>query len=544
MSENTIQRASNAYAYPLLIKQLLYAPMAHARDQEIVYRDLKRHDYAEFHRRIARLANALKSLGVVPGDTVAVMDWDSHRYLEAYFAVPMMGATLMTANVRLSNDQIAYTLNHAKAKVILVNGEFAPMLDTIRGELEHAKTFVLLTDDPAAATDGHAGEYERLVAAASPDFAFEDFDEDTRATLFYTTGTTGNPKGVAFSHRQLVLHTLATMGFMGPSAPGQSFRRDDVYMPITPMFHAHAWGLPYVATAMGVKQVYPGRYDPKMLLALRRTEGVTFSHCVPTILQMMLTVPAAEAGDLAGWKMVIGGAALPRALCKAALERGIDVWAGYGMSETAPILTNAQRHAPAASIDDEVAARCRPGLPAPLVELRIVDTDMNPLPHDGEATGEIVVRAPWLTQAYHDNPVASEGLWEGGYLHTQDIGSIDAKGTLTITDRLKDVIKTGGEWVSSITIEDLLSQHPAVAEAAVFGVKDEKWGERPVALVVAKPGREGDATEAALKTHLQQFVASGLISKFAIPSTIHRVDTIAKTSVGKINKKVLREQYQ
>jgi fatty-acyl-CoA synthase len=544
-TSNLIQRATSAYAYPLLIKQLLHAPMAHARDQQIVYRDLRRHSYTDLRQRIARLANALKALGIAHGDTVAVMDWDSHRYLEAYFAVPMMGATLMTVNVRLSNEQISYTLNHSAAKLVLVNAEFAPVLDAIRGQLTSAKAFVLLSDDPGASCDAYAGEYEHLLADASGAFEFLDFDENTRATVFYTTGTTGNPKGVSFSHRQLVLHTLATMGFMAASAPGQSFRRDDVYMPITPMFHVHAWGLPYVATAMGVKQVYPGRYEPKTLLKLKQREGVTYSHCVPTILQMLLAVPEAEAGDLRGWKMVIGGAALPKALCKAALERGIDVWAGYGMSESGPLLTNGQLRPgdPLKSLDDEVAIRCKSGLSAPLVEMRIVDGDMNPLPNDGVATGEIVVRAPWLTQAYHDNPAASETLWEGGYLHTQDIGSIDANGYLQITDRLKDVIKSGGEWVSSIAIEDLLGQHTAIAEAAVFGVKDDKWGERPIALVVAKPGRAIEATEAALKAHLQQFVASGVISKFSIPATIRCVESIAKTSVGKINKKLLREQF-
>jgi fatty-acyl-CoA synthase len=542
---NLIQSTITAYAYPLLIKQLLHAPMAHARTQEIVYRDLRRHSYAEFRLRIARLANALRALGIAHGDTVAVMDWDSHRYLEAYFAVPMMGATLMTVNVRLSNEQIAYTLNHSAAKLVLINAEFVPVLDAISDKLTSAQAFVLLSDEAAVPNAIYAGEYESLLAQAGSDFEFPDFDENTRATVFYTTGTTGLPKGVSFSHRQLVLHTLATMGFMAASAPGQSFRRDDVYMPITPMFHVHAWGLPYVATAMGVKQVYPGRYEPKTLLELRRAEGVTYSHCVPTILQMLLAVPAAEAGDLHGWKMVIGGAALPKALCRAALERGIDVWAGYGMSETCPMLTNAQLkpHGATLTLDDEVAIRCKSGLPAPLVELRIVDGDMQPLPNDGQATGEIVVRAPWLTQAYHDNPAASEVLWEGGYLHTQDIGGIDEEGYLQITDRLKDVIKSGGEWISSIAIEDLLLQHAAVAETAVFSIKDDKWGERPIALVVAKPGRADEVNEAALKAHLQQFVASGLISKFAIPATIHCVEAIAKTSVGKINKRALREQY-
>jgi fatty-acyl-CoA synthase len=315
-------------------------------------------------------------------------------------------------------------------------------------------------------------------------------------------------------------------------------------MPITPMFHVHAWGLPYVATALGLKQVYPGRYEPATLLKWRQAEGVTFSHCVPTILQMLLNVPAAQAGDLSGWRMVIGGSALSTALARAALERGIDVWAGYGMSETCPTLSQSQLGGAqlSAPLDAQLAQRCRSGMPLPLVDMQIVDGDMKPLPRDGQATGEIVVRAPWLTQAYFRNPDASHALWEGGWLHTQDIGSIGPDGYLQITDRLKDVIKSGGEWVSSIAVEELLLQHAGVAEAAVFGVKDDKWGERPVALVVRRDGQAA-LDEAALKKHLMASVADGRLSKFAVPSTIRFVDAIAKTSVGKINKRALREQY-
>jgi fatty-acyl-CoA synthase len=311
------------------------------------------------------------------------------------------------------------------------------------------------------------------------------------------------------------------------------------------MFHVHAWGLPYVATMLGVKQVYPGRYVPDVLLALIEREQVTFSHCVPTILQMLLNVPQAEAGDLQGWKIVIGGSALAKSLARSALDRGIDVWGGYGMSETCPTLSQAQLKPESLALpaDEQLAMRCKSGLPLPLVEMRIVDTDMKPLPHDGQSTGEIVVRAPWLTQAYRGNPEASAVLWEGGYLHTQDIGSIDPQGYLQITDRLKDVIKSGGEWVSSIEVEDLLVQHPAVAEAAVLGVKDDKWGERPIALVVARPGGAAGLTESVLKRHLMAFVDAGRLSKFAIPASIRVVEALDKTSVGKINKRALRDKY-
>ncbi|OUM01600.1 fatty acid--CoA ligase [Variovorax sp. JS1663] len=545
MTDALIERAPSAYAYPLLIRQLLHAPLVHSGDQEIVYRDLKRYDYRTLRERIARLANALAAQGVGHGDVVAVMDWDSHRYLEAYFAVPMMGATLMTVNVRLSPEQILYTLEHSGARVLMVNAEFAPVVAELRPKLTKVAHLVLLQDGdaPPAGSLSFAGGYEALLAAASPTREFGDFDENTRATVFYTTGTTGLPKGVSFSHRQLVLHTLATMGFMASSHPGQNLHRGDVYMPITPMFHVHAWGLPYVATALGLKQVYPGRYEPAVLLKLRHAEGVSFSHCVPTILQMLLNVPAEQAGDLRGWKMVIGGSALSTALAGAALARGMDVWAGYGMSETCPTLSQSQLAGDMTTLpeDAQLAQRCRSGMPLPLVDMQIVDGDMNPLPRDGQATGEIVVRAPWLTQAYFHNPEASDALWEGGYLHTQDIGSIGPDGYLLITDRLKDVIKSGGEWVSSIAVEDLLLQHAAVAEAAVFGVKDDKWGERPVALVVRRAGQDVD--DAALKKHLMGFVDQGRISKFAVPSNIRFVDAIAKTSVGKINKRALREQY-
>ena len=287
-----------------------------------------------------------------PGETVAVMDWDSHRYLECFFAIPMMGAVLQTVNIRLSQEQILYTLNHARAQTVLVHVDFVPVLEQIRDELQSVRTIVLINDgDKSPSTViPFAGEYEELLAGSSPDYMFPDFDENTRATTFYTTGTTGLPKGVYFSHRQLVLHTLSELAAFGMPGRQGRFHRDDVYMPLTPMFHVHAWGFPYAATVMGVKQVYPGRYLPELLLKLIQTEGVTFSHCVPTILHMLLTNPAAKELDLSRWKVVIGGSALPQALAKMALDRGIDIFAGYGMSETCPILTLGQVHSSALEV--------------------------------------------------------------------------------------------------------------------------------------------------------------------------------------------------
>jgi fatty-acyl-CoA synthase len=313
MRENLIVSTPQAYTYPLLVKQLLTNSLSLYGDQEITYRGELRYTYRDFRWRVGQLASALEGLGVRHGATVAVMDWDSHRYLESYFAIPMMGATLFTVNVRLAPHQIAYTLNDSEAEIVLVHTDFVPTLEAITGELTSVRTVVVLADGQAvpANTLPVGGEYEELVGQASPDFEFGDFDENTKAATFYTSGTTGDPKGVYYSHRQLVLHTMATaMSLCAPRA-GQRVHREDVYMPITPMFHVHAWGLPYVATMLGVKQVYPGRYVPDALLRLIGRERVTFSHCVPTILQMMLGCPAVQEVDLSAWKVIIGGSALP-----------------------------------------------------------------------------------------------------------------------------------------------------------------------------------------------------------------------------------------
>ena len=548
MHDQAMNPTPSAYAYPLLIKHLLHTPLAHAPNQEIVYRGQKRLTYRTLGERIARLASGLSGLGAQHGSTVAVMDWDSHRYLECYFAIPMKGAVLQTVNVRLSPSEIAYTINHAGAEILLVHTDFLPVVEAIRDKLETVRTFVWIGEEGSEAcahTIPFSDEYESLLARSASTYAFPDFDENTRATTFYTTGTTGLPKGVYFSHRQLVLHTITAMAALASPVSGQRFHRGDVYMPLTPMFLVHAWGIPYIATVLGVKQVYPGRYVPERLVQLVRDEEVTFSHCVGTILHMLLNCPEAKDVDLGKWKVIIGGGALPHGLARAALDRGIDIFTGYGMSETCPMLSLAQLRPDSGDIDteEEVRLRCKTGYPVPLVDLRIVNENMEDVAHDGKAYGEIVVRAPWLTQGYLKNPEASGQLWEGGYLHTQDIANIDATGNLQITDRIKDVIKSGGEWVSSLEIESLISQHPGVAEVAVIGVKDEKWGERPVALVVPRKGLTTTLTEEDVKKHVLAFSEKGQISKYAVPQIVKLVEALEKTSVGKMNKKRLRELF-
>jgi len=543
MSDNLINRTESAYTYPLLIKNLLQSPAVNDPQQEIIYRDQARFTYAEFRQRVCKLANTLTKLGVKAGDTVAMMDWDSHRYLECFYAVPMLGAVLHTVNIRLSPEQILYTIDHAEDDYILVNEEFLPLLEQIKGRIDTVKGYILLQEGQQQPETSltFAGEYEALLAESDDHFDFSDFDENTRATTFYTTGTTGMPKGVYFSHRQLVLHTITGMAALGTVVNQGRFHQQDVYMPMTPMFHVHAWGVPYIATAMGIKQVYPGKYTPEMLLKLIDKEKVTFSHCVPTIFHLLMSHPLFNEIDLSRLKVLIGGAALPKAMCQTAMQKGIDMYTGYGMSETCPILTLAHVTEADLGTDDELEIRCKTGRPLPLVDLKVVDEEMEDIPADGESVGEIVVRTPWLTQGYLKDRRNSENLWRGGYLHTGDVANINKNNYVKITDRIKDVIKIGGEWVSSLEVEDLLAIHSEVGEVAVIGVPDQKWGEKPLALIVKKP--EGELTEKELIQHIRGFIDKGIISKQLILLKIKFVEAIDKTSVGKINKRLLREKH-
>lgn len=545
MSDHRIVSTPSAYSYPLLVKQLLVNALTLSPEQEIVYQDTTRYTYQAFRQRIGKLASALDALGARHGTTVAVLDWDSHRYLECYFGVPMMGATLFTVNVRLSTQQILYTLNDSQAEIVLIHRDFLPMIEEIRDQLPGVKRFVLMADgERAPSTTLHMdGEYEALLDVASEDFEFADFDENTRAATFYTTGTTGDPKGVSYSHRHIVLHALGTATTLCSPREGQRLHREDVYMPITPMFHVLAWGIPYIAILLGLKTVLPGRYVPEQLLALRKSERVTFSHCVPTILQMLLQSAAETGQSLSDWRVIIGGSALQPALCAQALDAGIDVFSGYGMSETGPIVALAQippGYVPA-SRQEDVALRTATGRPVVMAELRIVDEKMADVPHDGKQQGEIVLRAPYLTESYHGKPEASEALWDGGYLHTQDVAVMGQNGVVRIVDRIKDVIKTGGEWVSSIEVEGLIAQVPGVRECAVIGVPDARWGERPMAFVVCHSGEAVDTVD--IRQYLLGHVTGNRISKFAVPEAerIVFVAEIPRTSVGKINKKQLRE---
>lgn len=555
------QQAQDAYGFPLIIKQLLNRAKIASTNQTISYADKATYTYAEFFKRVNRLANVLKNMGLQAGDVVAVMDWDSHRYLEAYFAVPMSGMILQTVNVRLAEDKVLYTINHAKPKALLLNAEFEPMARNYRHDAPSIEKIIWLDDtelddtkldnkkygeyepqtERSSMPDYIEGEYEALLAATSDAFDFPDFDENTIATTFYTSGTTGDPKGVFFTHRQIVLQTLASTLASALNAEGQGARYNDVYMPMTPLFHVHAWCWPYGATMIGLKQVYPGRYLAPRLVDLIEQHKVTLSHGVPAILQMLLKEMAARGRKFDGLKLLLGGSKLNEGLAKAAIESGIEFMSGFGMSESCPVLSRAVFDDKTDSMEmkEQLNYRCLSGSPIMLVSMEIWDENGKPQPMDGKSTGELVIRAPWLTQSYFKNSDAGNELWEGGWMHTQDIASISSSGTLSITDRLKDVIKSGGEWISSLEVETIFSFHPSIADVAVIGVPDERWGERPLALVVLKPDY-ADTKAADILALGHQAVEKGYLPKYGVPNEIKFLLEMPKTSVGKLDKKRMR----
>ena len=530
--------------FSLLIKSLLYGPVQQASGQQIISDGLSSYSYVEFINRVNRFGQLLERFGLGQGDVVAIMDWDTHRYLEAFFAVPMLGSTLHTVNIRLSPSQIAYTIDHAEDDVILFHADFIPLLEEVMLEVKRDARLIVMRDSADIelphTTLKIEAIFDELFINTDQYFSFPDFDENTRATTFYTTGTTGNPKAVAYSHRQLVLHTMGILATFGPMSANNRLHNRDVYMPITPMFHVHGWGFPYAATMLGLKQIYPNRYVPSRILALICEHKVTFSHCVPTILHMLLDCDTATSADLSNWKLIIGGSALSRGLAERALAKGINLFSAYGLSETCPLLTVAQLDP---NDEENLDARLKAGKPAAMVELRVVDDAMNDVIRDGKSVGEIVARAPWLTQTYLKDENATTELWRGGYLHTGDVGRFDEKGNLIITDRVKDVIKSGGEWISSLTLESIASSVPGVTEVAAISIPDPRWGERPMLLVVRETHSKNTVQE-MIKIAFSEAVSVGIIPKWATPDRIDFVNEITKTSVGKIDKKALRAAIQ
>lgn len=531
------------YDYQLTINHILDRVKVYP-DSEIIYRDSLRLKYSDLRNRVHRLANALKGLDVKEDVKVGCLEWNTHRYMELYFAVPCIGAVLHTANPRLSREEIIYTINHAEDKVMFVGEHFLPMFESIKHKLKTVDTYVLMSGSEKNSKKGlELYDYEELLKSSSPEYSFPELKEDTVATLYYTTGTTGTPKGVIFTHRNILLHTLA-FGLTLTTYLDLNYK--DTFLHVVPMYHAHSWGVPYISTMLGLKQVFPGALDIDILFNLIQKEHVTYTCMVPTILHMILDHPNLEKYKpyLKGLKILVGGSPLPRSLCERGRKLGMEIFSGYGLSETCPVLTIAHLKSYMADWlpDTKIDRWVRTGLPIPLTDLRIVDDEGRDVAKDDSQPGEIIVRAPWLTKEYYKDPEKTEALWRGGWLHTCDLAVIDGEGYIKIVDRSKDAIKSGGEWISSLILEDVLLTHPAVAEAAVIGVPSSKWGERAVALIKLKQEYIGKVDEKTFKTYLTEF--QDKIPRWWIPEKFIFIKEIPKTSVGKIDKKLLRAQYK
>ncbi len=506
--------------------------------QEIVSRmpdkSLHRYTYADFYRRARALAEALTRAGLERGDRVATLMWNHYAHYETYFGVIAAGGVLHTLNLRLAPDEIGYIAKHAQDRFLIVDDILLPLFERFRGQVNLERVIVVpLTDKPVpAGTD----DYEAFLATATGDFAYPSMDENEPCAMCYTSGTTGRPKGVVYSHRSQLLHSLVQAM---PDALGMSGR--DVILPVVPMFHANAWGVPYTAAMLGVKMVFPGPHlHPEDLIPLLESEKVTISMGVPTIWLPMVQILEANRGR---WKLqpnlrlTVGGSAVPEAMIRAYARLGIEVIQGWGMTETSPLATVAKITALQEHLneDQRFAVLASQGYPLPLVDIRAVG-DRGEQPWDGKNVGEIQVHGPWITGRYHEQP-APENFAPDGWLRTGDVASLDPLGFLKITDRTKDLIKSGGEWISSVDLENAIMAHPAVQEAAVIAVPHPKWAERPLAVIVLKPG--ASATEADIRSHLaQRFV------KWMVPDAYAFVDAIPRTSTGKFLKTRLREQYR
>ncbi len=523
--------------YQLTIGAMLRTAIKRAPTQIISYKGVN-YTYSEFYERVKRLASSLVKLGVKKGDFVAVIDWDTNRYLEAYYAISMAGAILHTVNIRYPPELIFYSMEHAGDSYVIVRDEFAPLLERNKAAFNFISGWIVYSENGTVKSELEpVYNYDDLVSASEEE-NLPDIDEDEVATTFYTSGTTGMPKGVSFTHRQIVLHTLATAVSFNEFPLEVTSK--DVLMSLVPMFHVHSWGLPYTALMKGMKYVLPGRYDYPELVKLMAKEKVTFSAMVPTILQFILSVPDLKE-QLSGQdlRVVIGGSALSEGLAERARSAGIKVSSGYGLSETAPVLTLATFNSQVLEMKEEKKLKytLKTGLPIAMVELRIIDSHGKDVPKDGKSIGEIVARAPWLTRAYNKDKTSTEKLWAQGWLHTGDLGVMDEQGYISLVDREKDAVKSGGEFIPSLVLEDVISTCKGIKESAVVAKSDSKWGERPVAFYTG----DSDLTEDEIKAHLKAYVEVGRIAEFWIPDEFRRVEEFQKTSTGKIDKKVLKE---
>jgi fatty-acyl-CoA synthase len=526
---------------PLTIQLILERARRIFPRKEIVSRTaggFHRYTYGDLYRRAVRLANVLQRLGVRRGDRVATFAWNGYRHLELYFAVPCAGAVLHTLNIRLFPDQIAYIINHAEDRVIFVDDVLLPALAGLRDRLATIRHLVVMGEGPVAEPwRVPVHRYEELLADAPEAFDFPVLDENDAAGMCYTSGTTGEPKGAVYSHRAIYLHSLAEA-----TADAMALSERDTLLPVVPMFHVNCWGLPYAAALVGAKQVFTGAHNqPRDIAEMVQQERVTFAAGVPTIWIGLLALLERERYDLSSLQRIIsGGSAVPQALIEAFEKRlGLTLIHAWGMTEMTPLgaVSRMKRHMEGWSEAERYRVRAKQGVPVAGVEIRAVDEQGREVPWDGKTLGELQVRGPWVIREYYkaERPEA----FAGGWFRTGDVVTIDPDGYIQIADRTKDLVKSGGEWISSVGLESALMGNPKVLEAAVIAVPHPRWQERPLACVVPKPDQRDHLTKQELYADLR-----GRFAKWWLPDDIVFLESIPKTSVGKFDKKVLREQFK
>jgi acyl-CoA synthetase (AMP-forming)/AMP-acid ligase II len=525
--------------YPLTLSTIFRRAESLYAGRDVVTRladkSIRRTTYGDFAVRARCLAQALCTLGIRPGDRVATLGWNHAQHLEAYFGIPLAGAVLHTLNLRLHPDELAYIVKHAADRAVIVDETLLPLWEQVQRQVN--VPIVIVVGATKAPSEGRL-DYETLLADTTPATDLADPDEQAAAAMCYTTGTTGNPKGVLYSHRALVLHTLAVC-----LADSIALTERDVVTPVVPMFHANAWGLPFACVMVGAKMVMPGPHlDPLSLLDLFQRERVTITAGVPTIWFGVLQALDANPGqyDISSiTRMFVGGSAVPQSLIEAFDRRyGIKIVQGWGMTEMSPLgtLSHVPRALDGATDEEHFRYRATQGRPLPFVEIR-ARNEGGLVPWDGQTMGELEVRGPWIASSYYHNPDAADRFTDDGWFRTGDIVTIDASGTIQVQDRSKDLIKSGGEWISSVALECALMGHPSVAEAAVIPVTHPKWDERPLAAVVLKPGA------AASPSDLRAFLAPQF-PKFWLPDAFEFIEAIPRTSAGKFKKSALRERFK
>lgn len=522
--------------YKLTINNLLDSAVRSNGDQKIIYKDLHL-TYKSFYKNVKNFAANLYKIGVRQGDRIAVIDYDTINYMYCYYSIPMMGAVIHMVNIRYPPEILYYTIQNSEDSYIVVNSDFMPLLMKYKDMFEFIKGFIVYSEN---GHEDYGMNNVYFVDDLLKDEEYNEFspEEDSLATLFYTSGTTGLPKGVYYTHKQLILHSLAALTAL--SDEPTSLKRTSIMLPLVPMFHVHAWGVPYFSLMKGIKYILPGKYEWDRILETMEREKVTNSAMVPSILYILLN--SKRGPEILGklkLRAVIGGAALNEGLAAKAESLGMSVVTGYGMSETGPILTLANYNNEVMGLSEEKKKeyRRKTGIPVPLVNLRVVYNGKDVIKNDKEI-GEIIVKAPWLTGGYLKDPDKTLKLWAGGWLHTGDLATMDEYGYIKIVDRESDAVKSGGEFIPSMVLEDLISTVPGVDEVAVTKKSDEKWGERPIAFV------KGTAKKEDIINKMQEFVDTGRIAKFWLPDDYVFIDEFDKTGTGKINKVALRKKME